>query len=66
MLKGNQWSCIVKLADVKGKDSSTLVGMKDCDAYIDGQEEVFQAVHNLRPWERACLTRMGSAFDVDL
>ena len=31
-----------------------------------GQEEVMQAVCNLCPWARACLARMGAAFEVDL
>ena len=35
-------------------------------ATVVGQEEVMQAIRNFRPWARACLTRMGPAFEVDL
>ena len=30
-----------------------------------GKNGVMQAVRNLRPWARACLTRMGAAFELD-
>ena len=31
-----------------------------------GEEEMAQAVRNLHPWARACLIRMGAAFEVGL